>query len=219
MRLIFARCLLLLTLFGVPAVSAGATPSPGLTNPTLLVGLDPEAADRESLRKFLEEGPALLLPAPERARIAALPLSQALVEAKTFLVGDPLPATPENELAIGIDRRQRLVWSEGLSLRDVRGLLLFLRGEPRERTKIDCGDTYQPLEIWSYGTVENPRNAVVYRPRADAYFVLWRPTESKRALYMPEMEYYLEQWEDSTDWFRVSGRTVCCAKRARRSIR
>ena len=95
-----------------------------------------------------------------------------------------------------VDRRQRLVWSESLSLRDARGRMLFLLGAPRERQKIDCGDTFHPLEIWSYGPVESARRAVLFRPRADAFFALWRPTESKRVLYMPEMEYYLEQWEE-----------------------
>ena len=172
----------------------GASAAPALGSPPSASEI--EAGEREILRRFLDEGPALLLPAAERERIALLPLAEGLAEARRFLAADPLPDTPENELASGIDRRQRLVWSEGLSLRDARGRLLFLRGEPRERTKVDCGDTFHPLEIWSYGTIETPRNAVLFRPRADAFYVLWRPTESKRALYMPEMEYYLEQWEE-----------------------
>ena len=175
-----------------PVPAAPALPAP----PAPPTASETEEAERELLRKFLEEGPALLLPAEERARIAALPLAEALAEAREFLARDPLPDTPENELALGLDRRQRLVWSESLSLRDARGRMLFLLGAPRERQKIDCGDTFHPLEIWSYGTVEAPRHAVLYRPRADGYFLLWRPTESKRALYMPEMEYYLEQWEE-----------------------
>ena len=90
-----------------------------------------------------------------------------------------------------MDQKLRGERSRIAGLRDARGRMLFLLGEPRERQKIDCGDTFHPLEIWSYGTVEAPRHAVLYRPRADGYFLLWRPTESKRALYMPEMEYYL----------------------------
>ncbi|MEO7794781.1 MAG: VWA domain-containing protein [Thermoanaerobaculia bacterium] len=194
------RCTLLLLLGGLatgfaqapappvvaPAPAAAQTPSPE----------DAEAVDRELLRKFLDEGPALLLPAAERTRIAALPLADALAAARAFLTQDPLPETPQNELATGIELRQRLVWGEGLSLRDARGRMLFLRGVPRERTKVDCGDTFHPLEIWSYGTLEDPKSAVLFQPRVGAYFVLWRPTESKRALYMEEMEYYLEQWEE-----------------------
>lgn len=180
---------------GTPAAPAPtATLSPA--EPPSAAAISTDADEREILRKFLDEGPGLLLPAAEQARIAALALPEALAEARAFVARDPLPGTPENELASGIDRRLRLVRSEGLSLRDARGRMLFLHGEPRERQKVDCGDTFHPLEIWSYGTVENPRSAVLYRPRADAYFVLWRPTESKRALYMPEMEYYLEQWEE-----------------------
>ena len=209
MRSTLARRTLLLALCCASAASAQAPapPAPPVASAADVAvaaipatpgsaAADAGAEERETLRKFLDEGPALLLPAAERARIAALPLPQALAEARSFMAQDPLPETAENELASGIARRQQLVWSAGLSLRDARGLLLFLRGAPRERLEVDCGDTFRPLEIWSYGTVESPRRAVVYRPRADAFFVLWRPTESKRALYMPEMEYYLEQWEE-----------------------
>ncbi len=181
------RTLLLALLFALPV----RTPAAGTED------VEAQAlADRETVRRFLDEGPALLLPVSERARLAALPVGEALVAARDFASRDPLPETPENELAVGIDRRQRLVWSEGLSLRDARGLLLFLHGAPRERLPVDCGETYRPLEIWSYGTVESPRSVVLYRPRSDRFFALWRPTDSKRALYMPEMEYYLEQWEE-----------------------
>lgn len=190
MRSNVARCTLLLALCCVSKSPAQPAPAPAAH------ALDPVAADREALRRFLDEGPALLLPPAERARIAGLPLAEGLAAARAFLAADPLPETPANELALGIELRQRLVWSEGLSLRDARGLLLFLQGPPRERNQIDCGDTFRPLEIWSYGSVESPRHAVLFRPRADAFFTLWRPTESKRALYMPEMEYYLEQWEE-----------------------
>ena len=178
-----------------PRLAAGSGSSPAPL-PTAPPPLDPEAVDRETLRKFLDGGPGLLLPPAERARFADLSVPEALAEARAYLARDPLPETPENELATGVDRRQQLVWSAGLSLRDARGRLLFLRGAPRERAKIDCGDTFHPLEIWSYGTVESPRQAVLFQPRADAFFVVWRPTESKRALYLPEMEYYLEQWAE-----------------------
>ena len=184
--------LLLALLFALPAVGDAADLPAGA------------AADRENVRRFLEEGPALLLPVAERLRLAALPVGEALAAAREFASRDPLPETAENELAIGIDLRQRLVWSESLSLRDARGLLLFLHGAPRERLKIECGETFRPLEIWSFGTVESPRSVVLYRPRADGFFVLWRPTGSKRALYMPEMEYYLEQWEELRG--RLSGK-------------
>ncbi len=185
MRATVVRCSLFLALLcALPAIGADSQAA------------DPEAADRERLRRFLDEGPALLLPAAERTRLAALPLAEALASAQRFTSQDPLPETPENELAVGITRRQQLVWSEGLSLRDARGLLLFLHGAPRDRLKVECGETFHPLEIWSYGTVENPRSLVLHRPRADGFFVLWRPTDSKRALYSPEMEYYLEQWEE-----------------------
>lgn len=192
-----ARSLLMLAFCGVARAFAQAPATPPATPPTQAAAVqDSGAEDRETLRRFLDEGPALLLPPAERARIAALPLPEALAAVRTFLERDPVPETPANELVDGIALRQRRVWSEGLSLRDARGWMLFLHGAPNERSKVDCGDTFRPLEIWNYGTVENPRAVVLYQPRADAFFVLWRPTESKRALYMPEMEYYLEQWEE-----------------------
>ena len=197
MRSNVARCTLLLALCCVSKGLAQPAPEVAPAAPAPAAhGIDPVAADRETLRRFLDEGPAFLLPPAERTRIAGLPLTEGLAAARAFLAEDPLPETPANELATGIELRQRLVWSEGLSLRDARGRMLFLHGTPRERTQVDCGDTFRPLEIWSYGPVESARRAVLFRPRADAFFALWRPTESKRVLYMPEMEYYLEQWEE-----------------------
>ncbi len=44
--------------------------------------------------------------------------------------------------------------------------------------------------------LERYRHLVVYRPeRADSYR-LWLPIDSKRELYNPEMEYWLDQWEE-----------------------
>lgn len=174
-------CLPLLLLCGLPAPAAASA----------------EAA--EELRQFLDEGPALLLPAAERQRLVALASSNqdaALVEARAFLARDPLPATPENELALGIERRRQVVWGDGLSLRDARGQLRFLRGAPGERVRVECAETYRPIEIWSWGAAEAAESLVLFRPRADSHFVAWRPTESKRLLYTDEMEYYLEQWEE-----------------------
>lgn len=197
MRPTVARCILMLALCSAPRAFAQApAPLPATPPAPAVPAIDSGAEDRETVRRFLDEGPALLLPQAERERIAAAPLPQALAAVRAFLAEDPLPETPANELVTGIELRQRLVWSEGLSLRDARGRMLFLHGTPRERSKVDCGDTFRPLEIWSYGTVESPRSAVLYQPHADSFFVLWRPTDSKRALYMPEMEYYLEQWEE-----------------------
>ena len=76
----------------------------------------------ERTRAFLEDGPAELLPAEERARLKALPLAERIGEVAARLARDPLPETPENELAVGIENRRR---------RRARGGFFLLR-RPRE---------------------------------------------------------------------------------------
>ncbi|MEO8274582.1 MAG: VWA domain-containing protein [Thermoanaerobaculia bacterium] len=181
------------------AVAASATAAA-----PAVVLVSPEVLQKEAVREFLDEGPGLLLGPVERARIAALPAAEAAAAANAFFARDPLPETAGNELVQGVAQRRLLLQSEGLSLRDARGQVLFLQGEPREKLKVECGDTFRPLEIWSYGTIEAPRDAVIYRERADGFYVLWHPTDSKRNLYVPEMEYYLEQWEELRG--RISGK-------------
>jgi hypothetical protein len=158
-----------------------------------------EIPAEEELRRFLEDGPLLLLPEGDQERLKELAGSapdRALESARAFLAADPKPDTPANELAAAIERRQQIVWSEELSLRDARGMLRFLRGAPRERKRVECGETFRPLEIWSWGPVEQPESVVLFQPRPGAFYTAWRPTGSKRQLYSTEMEYYLEQWEE-----------------------
>ena len=161
-------------------------------------------------RAFLQDGPGLLLTDAERAELlaAAEPNRDELIGG--FLNRDPDPATPLNELAEGIERRKQLVRSRFISPLDVRARLLFLDGEPTSRVVIDCGVAFRPIEVWSFAGrpggpgADRAGSVLVYRPSADAPFRLWLPMESKQVLYSPEMEYWLEQWEERHG--RVSGR-------------
>lgn len=156
----------------------------------------PDVPLTEQERSFLEDGPGFLLDAAARERYldAGHPARQEIMSG--LLDRDPLPATPANELAQGIERRRRLLESRFISPRDVRGRLLFLHGAPDRRQTIDCRAVYRPLEIWSWGAGEGGREAVLYRPAPTLPFRLWVPWEGKAALYTREMEYYLQQWEE-----------------------
>ncbi len=150
----------------------------------------------ERTRAFFTDGPAWLLPEAERDRLLALPESERIGRVAVWLERDPIPESPENELVEGIAARQTRIRVEGLSYFDDRARLLFLRGEPTERRKIECSGAFKPMEIWSYGGAGAPRRIVLYAQRADAPFRAWVPTDSKRRLYESEMEYYLEQFEE-----------------------
>jgi VWFA-related protein len=173
------------------ALAAGAAAAP----PTPLTWPEPQ-------RAFFEDGPGLLLPAADREALLAMDETAREGWIADFLSRDPLPETPENELALGIDRRVRLAASEFLSATDVRSQLLFLNGRPKDRLVIDCGIVFEPLEIWSYpggvGSDGMPtdRQLVVYRPGPGEAYRLWLPLDGKRALYTSFMEYWLEQWEE-----------------------
>lgn len=165
----------------------------------------------EAQRAFLEDGPGLLLAAEQRERLLAADEAGRDQLIRAWLA-DPIPATPENELEEGISRRRQLVFDEFLSFKDTRARILFLHGKPTARSIIDCGATFKPMEIWTYGVedpemekrrakgeVEGPRTVhrlVLYRPAPRSSYQLWLPLDSKRALYTSEMEYYMEQWEE-----------------------
>lgn len=148
----------------------------------------------ERHRAFLQDGPAWLLQKPQLEALLSADAAgrQALIE--EFLDTDPIPETPENELRQGIRRRQRLALEELLSPRDVRAKLLFLNGPPQSVEPIECGVTFKPIEIWTYGSGEASRELVLYRPETTRSFELWLPIESKRVLYTREMEYYMDQY-------------------------
>ena len=146
----------------------------------------------EPQRAFLQDGPGLLLSAEQRREFLALDETGRESFLERFLV-DPIPATPVNELVEGIERRRRLAF-ESLPPADARAQLVFLLGKPDEALVIDCGSTFRPLEIWSYGLPPNQRRFVLYRPAADVPFRVWLPIDSKRALYTPDMANWIYDW-------------------------
>ena len=156
----------------------------------------------ESQRAFVQDGPGLLW---SDARMEEL-VASGPVERESLIVSwlaeDPIPDTEVNELQDGIARRRALVRREFLSFIDDRAKLLFLHGAPVSRRIIDCAETFKPLELWQYEA--EGRHLVLYRPESSEPFRLWLPIDSKRVLYNPEMEYWLEQWEELKD--RVRGR-------------
>ena len=190
----------------VPASGPGAVIGPASTG-TAAIELD-----AERVRRFYVSGPALLLPKEERERLEAATPEERARYAADFLARDPDPATPANELLQAIERRRKLVLSSSLSFFDERGQLLFLLGPPDERHKVECADTYKPLEIWSWGAMlpekgpppPGARVALALRQRVGGHYRVWRPTDSKRVLYTPELEYLLEQFEELRG--RISGK-------------
>ncbi len=237
----------------------------------------------EDQRSFVQDGPGLLL---SGAQIETLVNQDAIGREEfivRFLANDPISETPENELLEGVRLRRALVAEEFVSYLDVRAQLLFLHGAPNYRTIVDCAETFNPLEIWSYtapsGTklsrklipseaerkaqvmedaeevedeverqrqldrlgfapssyrrralpsrididltpeelaqrfeLEQQRHLVVYRAKNDEPYRLWLPIDSKRGLYNPEMEYWLEQWEELRSRLRGGrrfDRTIC----------
>ncbi len=160
----------------------------------------------ERQRAFAQDGPGLLLSAAERERLAGLAEAEREGFIEEFLARDPLPATPGNELVLGIERRQRLVRAQGFSPLDVRAQLLFLHGEPAAREEIECGQTFKPLELWTLPEGMLPRQLVLYRPGPVMPWKLWLPIDSKRVLYTSEMEYFLEQFEELKG--RITGRRI-----------
>ena len=146
----------------------------------------------EPQRAFLQDGPGLLLSAGQRREFLALDETGRESFLERFLI-DPVPATPVNELSEGIERRRRLAF-ESMPPADARAQLVFLLGKPDEAQVIDCGSTFRPLEIWSYGLPPNQRKFILYRAAADEPFRVWLPIDSKRALYTPDMANWIYDW-------------------------
>jgi Ca-activated chloride channel homolog len=156
----------------------------------------------EAERAFFQDGPGLLLSAEQRTELLGLDPAARSQWIEEFLDKDPIPHTPANELREGVVRRQRLIEDQFLSPRDARAQLMFLNGMPDDRLIVDCGAVFTPLEIWTYrqglGNDGKPieRQALLFTPGKGEPYRLWVPSDSKRALYTPMMEYWLEQWEE-----------------------
>ena len=148
----------------------------------------------EEQRAFLE-GPGLLLTPVQRQAFLDLDEAGRTAYIEEFLDRDPIPATPQNELREGIERRRRLMTQELWSPQDVRPRLLFLRGSPVERLVVDCGAVFKPMELWRYGPAVNPIDLVLYQATTREHFRLWVPIDAKASIYTPDMANWLEQWQ------------------------
>lgn len=172
----------------------------------------------EDQRAFLQDGPALLLPNDRVRQLMAQPTGERAAWIEQFLSRDPDPSTPENELMVGIENRRRAIFEEFISFQDVRAQLYFLHGPPLKRRIVDCAETFRPMELWYYrepgadvkgvkDVPEGVRILVLYRPSTETPFQLWLPLEGKKPLYIEEMAYYLEQWEEMKQ-FITAGRRI-----------
>lgn len=175
-----------------------AAASGGFPRPAAALSGDPTRFDAvlrwtEEQRAFFQDGPGFLFSEEKRTRLLDMPSDQRAAELPELLA-DPLPETPQNELLEAIDKRRLLVRKEVASFQDARARLIFLHGLPAQREKIDCPETYRPLEIWTYPGFARP--AVVYQPDRDDPWRLWLPVDGKRAVFTEEMAYYLDQIEE-----------------------
>lgn len=156
----------------------------------------------EPERAFYQDGPGLLLTPEQRTDLRGLNPEARARWIKEFLDKDPIPETPANELRDAVALRWKLAHDQFTSPRDVRAQLLFLNGAPVDRLVVDCAAVFKPLEVWSYPAGVAPdgkpvsRGLVVYSPGKGEPYRLWIPSDSKRSLYTPLMEYWLEQWEE-----------------------
>lgn len=166
-----------------------------------------EWSDEE--REFFLDGPQFLLAPAELQRVQNLapPSRREYIEA--FL--------GRGKVAAGVERRRQRIRQSGVPFFDVRAQLLFLHGEPDHIEPIDCDQTFRPLQIWRYGPEEGEYEIlVVFQPKPNETFRLWLPDYSKRVLYMPEMEYWLEQYEELRGLIRARRFDLQVCKEARR---
>jgi VWFA-related protein len=186
----------------LPLLLLALSPASVAAQATRELGVDPTLWS-EPQRAFFQDGPGLLLTPEQRTNLRTLN-EEARDRAIQDFLKDPVPSTPVNELVEGIALRRRLADAEIASPSDVRWQILFLNGRPMERTVVDCGQSFKPLEVWTFpprgidAATGKPveRRLVVYRPGPGEPFRLWIPSDSKRALYIPQMEYWLMQWEE-----------------------
>lgn len=150
----------------------------------------------EDERAFFEDGGALLLSPAERERWLALDPAD-----RQQAIAGLLRTTPE--LGAAIARRRDLGFTDLPATGDARFVLRFLHGEPIEVQRIDCGDTFVPLEIWTIRGAPQ-RQVLIYQSSADEGFRLWRPSDGKPALYTPLLQGWLEAWENRRGQFEAT---------------
>jgi Ca-activated chloride channel family protein len=150
----------------------------------------------EEQRAFYQDGPGLLLTAAERSEYA-----QTDDPGRTQFIANFYARSPE--LKAAIEARQNLASHQFMSPRDLRWKMLFLNGTPAQRTVVDCGTAFRPLEVWDYKAASAPtvadaadRYMVLYQPVTGEPFKAWDLGDGKRVLYTEQMEYWLEQWEE-----------------------
>ena len=170
----------------------------------------------EDQRAFIQDGPGLLLSEETLRRFMAMSTVERADWIDGFLGRDPDPLTPENELVQGIENRRAAIFEDFTSFQDVRAQMYFRHGPPLERRIVDCAETFRPMELWLYpepgadvkgkDIAEGVRVLVLYRPSVETPFQLWLPLEGKKPLYIEEMAYYLEQWEEMKQYITASRR-------------
>jgi Ca-activated chloride channel homolog len=178
----------------------------------------------EEQRAFLQDGPGWLLDGGQVAALLAMDEAARQRWIDDFLSRDPLPETPENELAAGIAARRAALIAAYTSPSDVRSRLLFLHGPPAERLVLDCGQAFRPIEIWSFGEPGRVQRTgavdavLVYQSAPGSPWRLWLPQHGKRVLYTQDMEHWLEDWEELTGsgFMRAERFDLQVCRRARR---
>ena len=160
-------------------------------------------------REFFLDGAQFLLAPAELERVRNLDPVSRMEYIDTFL--------DRGRVAEAVENRRQRVRMAGLPFFDVRARLLFLHGEPDAIDPVDCDQTFRPLQLWRYGPEDGEHtNLVVFQPKPNEVFRLWLPEDTKRALYMPEMEYFLEQYEELRGLLRARRFDLQVCEEARR---
>lgn len=188
----------------------------GLLDPGFLLasGWTELDARSERSRALSEDGPQWLLPPAEREPL----LRSGFEERERFWEAWLARgfASGAQKLAAAIDRRLARARELDLAPGDVRHRLYWVRGLPDRRETIDCSGVLRPIELWTYGPSEGGTTAVVYRPRGRPVYELWLPTDSKRVLYEPDVEYFLEQYEELKGSIRATRPDLVLCKEVRK---
>lgn len=170
----------------------------GLAAPAVgAVAVDPAEWPAEQ-RAFLQDGPALLVPAAEREGMLAGGEDERRLRI-TELLADRSPATPANELVEAIERRRQVASGLVDSPLDLRWQVVFLHGAPGERTFVECANVFRALEVWSYASAAEPapRYVLFVQSRPRLPWRIWTPPgDEKRQLYEYRMENLMQVWEE-----------------------